>query len=80
MNNATQYAKALYALGDKATMPGLRAALRRRGHEKLLPRIYAEYQKLVLQEKRLEHHKRVTPKKERTRILLELYKKLVASG
>ena len=76
MNNATQYAKALYALGDKATMPALRAALRRRGHEKLLPRMYAEYQKLLLQEKRLEHHKRVTPKKERTRILLELYKKL----
>ena len=80
MSDAAQYARAVYDLGNKATMPGLRAALQRRGHEKLLPRIYAEYQKLVLQEKRLEHHKRVTPKKERTRILLELYKKLVASG
>lgn len=71
------YAKALFELTPTAKhLASLRALLKRRGHEKLLPRIFSEYQKLVLGEKRLAAHKKVTPEKERTRILLELYRTL----
>ncbi len=74
---ATDYAKALYTLGGNAkNLRGLRTVLARRGHEKLLPQIFAEYKKLVLGAERLAQHKEVTPEKEQTRILLELYKKL----
>ncbi|HVV14966.1 MAG TPA: hypothetical protein VHD55_00990 [Candidatus Paceibacterota bacterium] len=67
-------------IGDaKKVLDSLKASLKRRGHEKLLPRIFAEYQKLGLREKRMEAHKAVTPESERTRILLQLYRKLVAS-
>lgn len=76
---ATDYAKALYELGDRANIQTLREVLARRGHDKLLPQIYAEYEKLVVGAKRLEMHKAVTPEKERTRILVDLYKKLVTS-
>lgn len=76
---ATDYAKALYQLGDRADLNTLRGVLKRRGHEKLLPHIYTEYQKLVLAAKRLEMHKTITPEKERTRILIDLYKKLIHS-
>jgi F0F1-type ATP synthase delta subunit len=74
---ATDYAKALYQLGGNAKqLQSLRAVLKRRGHEQLLPQIFAEYQKLELGSERLAKHKEVTPEKEQTRILLELYKKL----
>lgn len=73
---ATTYAKALYELKDKATTKGLRALLERHGHTKLMPQIYREYQKLLLQEQRLRAHKKVTPERERTRVLLELYRTL----
>ncbi len=79
MSVHSDYAKALYALKDKATVAGLQAALKARHHEKLLPRVYSEYQKLLLQEKRLAEHKRVTPERERTRVLLELYRTLIHS-
>lgn len=74
---AADYAKALYELGERANIKTLRDMLARRGHDKLLPQIYAEYEKLVLAHKRLEMHKAVTPEKERTRILVDLYKKLI---
>lgn len=74
---AADYAKALYQLGDRANIKDLRDMLKRRGHEKLLPQIYAEYEKLQTAAKRLEMHKAVTPEKERTRILVDLYKKLI---
>ena len=75
------YAKALYTLNpDKSHLVSLRNLLKRRGHEKLLPRIYSEYKKLVLAEHRRTQVATVTPEAERTRVLLELYKKLVASG
>jgi hypothetical protein len=75
---AADYAKALYEAGGTAAhLRNLRAALKRRGHEKLLPQIFAEYKKLALGAGRLAKHKEVTPEKERTRILLELYKKLI---
>ncbi len=73
----TDYAKALYSLNpDKSHLVKLRAALKRRGHEKLLPKIFSEYQKLALAEKRRERAATVTPAAEKTRILLELYRKL----
>ncbi|HVU80049.1 MAG TPA: hypothetical protein VHD37_01660 [Candidatus Paceibacterota bacterium] len=76
------YAHALQgteASDSKKVLEALKATLRARGHEKLLPRIYSSYQKLVLGKARMEMHKRVTPERERTRTLLELYRKLVAS-
>lgn len=86
MDVARSYARALYALtaslpeGAKAgeLLANLRAALARRGHGKLLPRIFAEYQKLALKEERARAAAAITPERERTRILLDLYRKLIA--
>jgi hypothetical protein len=73
----TDYAKALYATnpGSKE-LSNLRSALRRRGHEKLLPRIFSEYKKLLLGDERRDRAAKVTPEAERTRVLLELYRTL----
>ncbi len=76
----TDYAKALYATNPgKTELTNLRAALKRRGHEKLLPRIFSEYKKLLLSAERKERAGKVTPEAERTRVLLELYRKLTAA-
>ncbi|OGC84357.1 hypothetical protein A3F55_01660 [Candidatus Adlerbacteria bacterium RIFCSPHIGHO2_12_FULL_53_18] len=79
MTLAAQYAKALYESNapEGARLKNLRETLRRRGHEKLLQQIYTEYKRLVEEEKRLQEYKKITPEKEQTRILLELYQKLV---
>ena len=80
MNLATQYAKALHlAGGNTKHLKNLKDALKRHGHEKLLPNVYEEYKKLLTAQERLAMHKRSTPGKERTRILIELYQKLVAT-
>ncbi len=82
MNISTQYAKALYELVEKREKEGgrylknLRQALERRGHIKLLPQIFFEYKKLALANERIELHKKTTPESERTRMLLELYRRL----
>lgn len=73
---AKEYAKALFA-AQNPKLSRLRDVLKRRGHEKLLPRIFAEYQKLILARERSAMHRDVTPERERTRTLLELYKKLI---
>jgi hypothetical protein len=84
MNTATYYAKVLYELGEAHPeqaplyLKNLRAALRSRGHEKLLPRIWSEFQKLDVQKKRTEKHRETTPEIERTDKLLQLYHRLVA--
>lgn len=81
---ASQYAKALYSLvkenpkTGKEFLVGLRVALKRRGHEKLLPQIFTEYKKLEIAGERSRKAQEVTPERERTRILFELYKKLIA--
>ena len=83
MTLAHQYAKALQrALEEhprkKVTyLRSLREALKRRGHGKLLPRIFSEYQMLELKNKRMILHSSSTLQKERTRVLLELYHKLI---
>jgi len=78
---AADYAKALRAAGGSAQhLKNLRDALARRGHEKLLPQIFAEYRKLELHDKRLAAHKKMTPHAERTRTLLELYRTLIHSN
>ena len=80
---ASQYARALYSLvkenptTGKEFLAGLRAALLRRGYEKLFPKVFAEYQKLETAHARAALARAVTPERERTRTLLELYKKLV---
>ena len=84
MNNATQYAKALHTIVNNAKpsrsdlLPNLRTLLKRRGHLQLLPRIYSEYKKLELAKHRAQMHTLVTTEQENTRILLELYRKLVS--
>ncbi len=86
MTLADSYAKALRALvienpsKQKEYIKGLEEALKRRGHEKLLPRILKSYELLELQGQRRTAYAEVTPEKERNRILLELYHKLVSSN
>lgn len=84
-NIASEYAKALYSLVEKNEKDGktylknLRQALERRGHIKLLPQIFSEFKKLAIAAERSEMHGKITPESERTRALLELYKKLTAN-
>ena len=83
MKLETSYARALY--GAKASaksdllFKNLKSALTRRGHQKLLPSIFAEYEKLVLHEARIKRFTTPTKESERTRVLLELYRKLVST-
>ncbi|HEX8994033.1 MAG TPA: hypothetical protein VF803_02145 [Candidatus Paceibacterota bacterium] len=85
MTTSAAYAHALFELSAKEPERGetyvrnLVSTLKRRGHSKLLPRIFAEYQKLALKKERVALHTRVTPEKERTRILLELYRTLLTA-
>lgn len=80
--NASYYARALFALIEESPkkaatyLHNLDSVLKSRGHQKLLPKIFSEYEKLQLGKERLEHHKQVTPEQEQTRTLLELYRKL----
>ncbi|MBC7836572.1 hypothetical protein H7X87_02230 [Acetobacteraceae bacterium] len=84
MTTGESYAKALYALikknPEKASLyaKNLKTALRRRGHEKLLPQIAAEGEKLRLREERSMQSSTETPEREQNRILFELYRKLTA--
>ncbi len=85
MTLATQYARALYSLvkenpkTGKEFLAGLRTAVLKRGHEKLLPQIAREYEKLEASDERIALANSVTPERERTRVLFELYKKLIAA-
>ncbi len=84
MTLATQYARALHQLvseqprSGSVYIKGLSEALAKRGHQKLLPQIMREYEKLAVMGERVERSRSVTPERERTRVLFELYKKLVA--
>lgn len=82
MTLATQYAVALRSssLAPRERLEGLKNTLKRRGHIKLLPRIFAEYQKLEEEQERLARYKTTTPAQEQTRTLLELYQTLVQSN
>ena len=83
MTIAASYARALHQLvssnGSKGAtyIANLRASLAKRGHLKLLPKIVSEYQKLEIAGARAARSSAVTPEKERTRMLLGLYKKLI---
>ena len=85
MNLADQYAKALHevAAGNPGSanicVKNLYAALKKRGHEKLLPRIVKSYEHLDMNNARKTKHARVTPLQRRTHTLVELYKKLIVS-
>jgi hypothetical protein len=84
MTLATQYAKALHQLvaaeptKGKTFIKNLHITLERRGHEKLLRQIMQEYEHLETAKERVAAAKAVTPERERTRVLFELYKKLIA--
>ncbi len=84
MPTALVYAKALREASQengnaKALIANLRGALERRGHQKLLPAIVTEYEKLELAEERSKSRSTITPESERNRQLLELYRRLVSS-
>ena len=85
MTTPEQYAEALYELVEEHPeksgeyLSNLRRALEAKGHEKLLPRVYAAYQKLALRKERFKRYAQVTPEQERNRILLELYQRLITS-
>ncbi len=85
MTLAQSYARALFDLVSNNEGKGgeylknLSEALKRRGHHKLLPQIFSEYKTLELQKERTKIHNTVTPEKERTRTLLELYRKLITT-
>ena len=85
MQLADQYAKALHELAAKnpagfsAYVKNMRAALQKRGHEKLLPRILKAYENLDASNGRQARLRAITPQMRRTRTLVELYKKLIMS-
>jgi len=83
MKIAATYARALFDLieggGSKKAatyLNNLDGVLKRRGHQRLLPQIFSQYQRLELSKQRSEKQQEVTPEQERTRHLLELYRKL----
>jgi F0F1-type ATP synthase delta subunit len=86
MTTAEAYAKALFAKmsedpgRSKEYLANLKKSVAARGYERLLPSILNEYQKLELREKRSSNRAKITPESERTRILLELYRKLVSTS
>lgn len=85
MSISSDYARALFEAADAHPQKGtellknLKLLLARRGHSKLLPRVLSDYEKLFMREERAKRYARVTPDQERTRILLELYRKLTHS-
>ncbi len=83
MKLETSYARALYTAQGSGKpdvlFKNLKSALARRGHLKLLPNIFAEYKKLHLHAARLKTFTTPTKESERTRVLLELYRKLVST-
>lgn len=84
MPTAAVYAKALREASKddpnaKGLLTNLHATLKRRGHQKLLPAILNEYEKLELAEARSKARSTVTPESERNRTLLELYRRLVST-
>ena len=85
MKIAAKYSHLLYRVAEEhpeeaaEALQALVAMLKERHLEKMLPQIYAEYQKLALGDERRALHMAHTPKRERTRVLLELYRKLIAT-
>jgi hypothetical protein len=85
MNIASTYARALFEMLEtspkhsKVFFENLQKSLKRRGHQKLLPKILSEYEKLETAHKRRDLYSTVTPQMERTRTLMQLYKKLIAT-
>ncbi len=85
MTTAALYAKALHAAvaaddsKAKSYLSNLHKALESRGHQKLLPTIFTEYEKLELADARSKERSTITPESERTRNLLELYRRLVSN-
>ncbi len=83
MTAADTYARALLsAVEDNPGRGGellknLRSLLARRGHEKLLPRIYQASVRLLRSKERSARYKEASPEQERTRALLELYRRLI---
>ncbi|MEI7719983.1 MAG: hypothetical protein WCI89_02110 [bacterium] len=81
-----QYAHALHDLVSTAPehsrtyLTGLMQTLKKKGHIKLAPQILVQYQQIIETKKRSEKYTHVTEESERTRVLLELYRKLVATS
>ncbi len=84
--NASYYARALFALIEESPkkaatyLHNLDGVLKSRGHQKLLPKIFSEFQKLQMAKERSEKYQQESPEQERTRTLLELYRKLTKTA
>ena len=80
-----QYAHALHELVSKNPaksddyVKGLKHTLQKKGHQKLTPQIFSQYKQIIEIENRSQKYSQTTPQQERTRVLLELYRTLVAS-
>jgi hypothetical protein len=83
MTIASSYARALHDLvtsepgKSRVYIKNLHDSLTKRGYVQLLPQIVSEYQKLEVAAARSVRYAAVTPEKERVRVLLGLYKRLV---
>lgn len=84
MNLSESYARALFEVIEKDPkeakkyINNLAESLKTRGHMKLLPQILSSFENLELKKERSASQKKVTPTQEQTRVLLELYRKLIS--
>lgn len=84
MNNTAHYARALDELVTKNPdlerkyLRNFFEVLGRKGHTKLLPRIFSEYERMQLKKRRSEAYAHITPEQEQTRVLVELYRTLLS--
>lgn len=83
MTAEQQYAVALYDLvlahpeKSEEYLANLKKTLTQKGHQKLMTRIFAEYQTIIEKKERSKTYAVVTPEGERTRVLVELYRRLI---
>ena len=83
MTIEAQYARALYLLVSQNPersgeyLAGMRAMLEKKGHQKLMPRIFGAYRSHIEKNERTTTYAQISPERERTRVLLELYRTLI---
>lgn len=82
MTQESQYAQALFELNREHPhkshehLANVKKVLAKRGHQKLLPKIFSAYNRLAEQETRSKRYETITPEAKRTRELVELYRVL----
>ena len=85
MTREAQYAQALFELVEAHPDKGheylknLELSLKARGHQKLLPKIFSQYRGLHEHKKRSKGYRQAAEQDTQTRMLVELYRTLIAS-